>query len=128
MDIFQKHSQNTNNNASTLKYCLRHGLELLATLLGSNLGVALGTRPAQRLPPFLTTGQRPPKDIHKLAHLLAAALDLGLGRLAALGALDPLREGTKARQGHDCSGVLCLCIWCLVGQRVVSCEHRGGFI
>lgn len=68
--------------------------------------MALGAEPVRLLKPLLTTRKRPPKDIHKLPHSVAAALDFCLCRLAALGTLDPLRQRPEPVQRNSRLGLL----------------------
>ena len=80
---------------------LSQNLKILVILLHGQLAMAIRAVPARLLPPVLPAGQRPPKDVHEGLLALAAALNLCLCRLAALGAVDPLRLETETRQGND---------------------------
>lgn len=51
------------------------------------------------LPPGPAVGQRPPEDVHELLLALGAALDLGLGALLAVGAVDVLGLAEEAVEG-----------------------------
>jgi hypothetical protein len=79
---------------------LDQNLQLLAVLLGGQLSVAVGAEPVCHLPPVPSVGQRPPKDVHELLLALGPALDLGLGPLAAVRAVDELRLAEEAGEGH----------------------------
>lgn len=106
---------------STLEAHLGQNLDILATLLHSHLLMALGAKPVRLLPPLLTIRERPPKDIHKFSHSIAAALDLCLCRLAALGALDPLRQRAEPIQGDGWLGLLCVCGLVRQGVLLAGC-------
>jgi hypothetical protein len=89
---------------------LNEDVDVLAVLLGRELVLAVGAVPLGLLPVVLAVGEGPPEmcmlarvdfseagrqwnspeHVHELVHILASALDFGLGVLAADGAVDVL--------------------------------------